>query len=189
MGSRWLPARISGDVAGRNRCSDPPPCCSATWPVWMSKSVSGATPSTASFCCAAATKPRPRVMGAAVWIFQPWWCRVGRCLNGKFRGTDIGSGTNVWSFSEEVRTGTMSLSDVQEAESCMSRSAGHCMTMGTASTMACMVEALGLALPDNAAIPAVDSRRISAGPHGGPSDCRAGEGRLAPFAHSDPGGL
>ena len=53
----------------------------------------------------------------------------------------------------------MSPQDFREAEACMSRSAGHCMTMGTASTMACMVEALGLALPQNAAIPAVDSRR------------------------------
>jgi L-arabonate dehydrase len=80
-------------------------------------------------------------------------------LNGKFRGQDIGSGTNVWSFSEDVRAGKMSLADFMEAEACMSRSAGHCMTMGTASTMASMVEALGMGMPGNAAIPAVDSRR------------------------------
>jgi L-arabonate dehydrase len=62
-------------------------------------------------------------------------------------------------MSEEVRAGTMTLADFMEAENCLSRSAGHCMTMGTASTMASMVEALGMGLPSNAAIPAVDSRR------------------------------
>jgi dihydroxy-acid dehydratase len=80
-------------------------------------------------------------------------------LNGKYRGHDIGSGTGVWRFNEELKTGTLSPQDFMEAEGCMSRSSGHCMTMGTASTMACMVEALGLGLPQNAAIPAVDSRR------------------------------
>jgi L-arabonate dehydrase len=83
----------------------------------------------------------------------------GPMLNGKYRGQDIGSGTGVWRFNEELKAGTLSSQDFREAEACMSRSAGHCMTMGTASTMACMVEALGLALPQNAAIPAVDSRR------------------------------
>jgi L-arabonate dehydrase len=101
------------------------------------------------------------VMGAASCDLPTLVVSGGPMLNGKFRGEDIGSGTNVWSFSEQVRAGTMSLSDFQEAESCMSRSAGHCMTMGTASTMASMVEALGLALPHNAAIPAVDSRRYA----------------------------
>jgi len=80
-------------------------------------------------------------------------------LNGKFRGEDIGSGTHVWKFTEMLKTGAMTEGDMVEAESCMSRSAGHCMTMGTASTMASMVEALGMGLPTNAAIPAVDSRR------------------------------
>jgi dihydroxy-acid dehydratase len=80
-------------------------------------------------------------------------------LNGKYRGQDIGSGTDVWRFSEDVKAGKMSLKEFSEAEACMSRSAGHCMVMGTASTMASMVEALGLGLPQNAAIPAVDSRR------------------------------
>ena len=80
-------------------------------------------------------------------------------LNGKFRGEDIGSGTHVWKFTEMLKTGEMKQADMVEAESCMSRSAGHCMTMGTASTMASMVEALGMGLPTNAAIPAVDSRR------------------------------
>ncbi len=83
----------------------------------------------------------------------------GAMLNGKYRGKDIGSGTDVWKFSEDLRAGKMSMGDFMEAESCMSRSDGHCMTMGTASTMACMVEALGLTLPGAAAIPAADSRR------------------------------
>ena len=85
----------------------------------------------------------------------------GPMLNGKFRGRDIGSGTDVWRFSEELRAGRMTEHEFAEAEACMSRSAGHCMTMGTASTMACMVEALGLTLPGGAAIPAADSRRKS----------------------------
>jgi L-arabonate dehydrase len=100
------------------------------------------------------------VMGAASCDIPALVVSGGPMLNGKYRGQDIGSGTGVWRFSEEVKAGTMSLQDFMEAEACMSRSAGHCMTMGTASTMAAMVEALGLALPHNAAIPAVDSRRL-----------------------------
>jgi len=99
------------------------------------------------------------LMGAASCDLPTIGVSGGPMLNGKFRGTDIGSGTNVWSMSEDVRAGKMSLADFMDAESCMSRSAGHCMTMGTASTMASMVEALGIGLPTNAAIPAVDSRR------------------------------
>lgn len=99
------------------------------------------------------------VMGAASCDLPTLVVSGGPMLNGKFRGEDIGSGTNLWKFSEDVRAGNMTLEDFISAESCMSRSAGHCMTMGTASTMACMVEALGIALPGNAAIPAVDSRR------------------------------
>jgi len=83
----------------------------------------------------------------------------GPMLSGKYRGTDIGSGTNTWSMSEDVRAGNMTVDEFHEAESCMHRSHGHCMTMGTASTMACMVEALGMGMPGNAAIPAVDARR------------------------------
>ena len=83
----------------------------------------------------------------------------GPMLSGHYRGQLIGSGTSVWAFSEDVRAGKMSMEDYKAAESAMSRSAGHCMTMGTASTMASMVEALGVGMPHNAAIPAVDSRR------------------------------
>ncbi|HEY6851772.1 MAG TPA: IlvD/Edd family dehydratase [Terracidiphilus sp.] len=99
------------------------------------------------------------VMGAASCDVPAIVVSGGPMLNGRYRGQSIGSGTAVWQFSEAVKAGTMSENDFMEAESCMSRSAGHCMTMGTASTMACMVEALGLSLPGNAAIPAVDSRR------------------------------
>lgn len=83
----------------------------------------------------------------------------GPMLNGKWRDQELGSGTGVWSMSEQVRAGTLKLQDFFEAESCMHRSHGHCMTMGTASTMASMVEALGVGLPGNAAYPAVDGRR------------------------------
>jgi dihydroxy-acid dehydratase len=99
------------------------------------------------------------VMGAASCNVPALVVSGGPMLNGKYRGRDIGSGTGVWRFEEEFKAGTLSSEDFMSAEACMSRSAGHCMTMGTASTMACMVEALGLALPQNAAIPAVDSRR------------------------------
>ena len=99
------------------------------------------------------------VMGAASVDLPTIVVPGGPMLNGKFQGQDIGSGTHVWRFAADVKTGKMLQEDYMFAESCMSRSAGHCMTMGTASTMACMVEALGLTLPGAAAIPAVDSRK------------------------------
>jgi L-arabonate dehydrase len=101
------------------------------------------------------------LMGAASCDLPSLMISGGPMLNGKFRGRDIGSGTDVWRFSEDVRSGAMPICEFFEAEACMSRSAGHCMTMGTASTMACVVEALGMGLPMNAAIPAVDSRRYA----------------------------
>jgi len=99
------------------------------------------------------------VMGAASCDVPALVVSGGPMLNGKFCGKDIGSGTDVWRFSENVKAGKMTVESFREAETCMSRSAGHCMTMGTASTMASMVEALGLSLAHNAAIPAADSRR------------------------------
>jgi L-arabonate dehydrase len=99
------------------------------------------------------------LMGAASCDLPSIVVSGGPMLNGRFKGQAIGSGTSVWQFSEAVRAGQMTMCEFSEAEACMSRSAGHCMTMGTASTMASMVEALGVALPHNAAIPAVDSRR------------------------------
>ena len=99
------------------------------------------------------------VMGAASVDLPTVGVSGGPMLSGKWRGQELGSGTGVWSMSEQVRAGTLKLADFFEAESCMHRSHGHCMTMGTASTMACMVEALGIGLPGNAAYPAVDGRR------------------------------
>jgi L-arabonate dehydrase len=101
------------------------------------------------------------LMGAASCDLPAIMVSGGPMLNGKFRGQDIGSGTDVWRFSEDERSGAMSECEFLEAEGCMNRSAGHCMTMGTASTMASVVEALGIGLPTNAAIPAVDARRYS----------------------------
>jgi dihydroxy-acid dehydratase len=99
------------------------------------------------------------LMGAASVDLPTIGVSGGPMLNGKWRGQELGSGTGVWSMSEQVRAGTLKLADFLEAESCMHRSHGHCMTMGTASTMASMVEALGVGLPGNAAYPAVDGRR------------------------------
>ena len=99
------------------------------------------------------------LMGAASVDLPTLVVPGGPMLNGKFQGKDIGSGTHVWKFADDRKTGKMTEQDYLLAESCMSRSAGHCMTMGTASTMACMVESLGLTLPGAAAIPAVDSRK------------------------------
>lgn len=101
------------------------------------------------------------LMGAASCDLPAIMISGGPMLNGKFRGQDIGSGTDVWRFSEDVRSGVMTECEFLEAEGCMNRSAGHCMTMGTASTMASVVEALGIGLPTNAAIPAVDAHRYA----------------------------
>ena len=83
----------------------------------------------------------------------------GPMLNGYFKNERVGSGTHLWKFSEAVKAGEMTQAEFMEAEASMSRSPGSCNTMGTASTMASMAEALGMALSGNAAIPAVDSRR------------------------------
>jgi len=99
------------------------------------------------------------LMGAASVDLPTIAVSGGPMLSGKYRGKDIGSGTNTWSMSEDLRAGRITLEDFHEAESCMHRSHGHCMTMGTASTMASMVESLGIGMPGNAAIPAVDARR------------------------------
>jgi L-arabonate dehydrase len=99
------------------------------------------------------------VMGAASVGLPTIVVPGGPMLNGHYKGQLIGSGTHVWNFDEDMRTGKMTQEDCEFAESCMSRSIGHCMTMGTASTMACMVESLGLTLSGAAAIPAADSRK------------------------------
>ncbi|SEG50961.1 dihydroxy-acid dehydratase [Thalassococcus halodurans] len=102
-----------------------------------------------------------QLMGAASVDLPSIVVSSGPMLNGKWQGKDIGSGTDVWKFSEAVRAGEMTLQDFMNAEAGMSRSKGVCMTMGTASTMSSLVEAMGLSLPTNAALPAVDSRRMA----------------------------
>jgi len=99
------------------------------------------------------------LMGAASCDVPAIVVTGGPMLNGKLEGKDIGSGTAVWRLHEEFKAGEISLHQFLAAEGGMSRSAGTCNTMGTASTMACMAEALGTSLPHNAAIPAVDARR------------------------------
>ena len=102
-----------------------------------------------------------QLMGAASVDIPTIVVSSGPMLNGKWQGKDIGSGTDVWKFSEAVRAGDMSLSEFMAAESGMSISKGVCMTMGTASTMSSLVEAMGLSLPANGALPAVDARRMA----------------------------
>jgi dihydroxy-acid dehydratase len=99
------------------------------------------------------------LMGAASVDVPSIAISAGPMLRGVYQGRYIGSGTNTISMSEQLRSGEITLTEYHEAEACMHRSHGTCMTMGTASTMACLVEALGMSLPGNAAIPAVDARR------------------------------
>jgi L-arabonate dehydrase len=99
------------------------------------------------------------LMGAASCDVPTIVVSGGPMLRGTFRGMTIGSGTDVWRLSEDVKGGRMTAAAFAAAETGMNRSAGSCNTMGTASTMACLVEALGVALPGNGTIPAVDSRR------------------------------
>ena len=98
------------------------------------------------------------LMGAASVDIPTIVLSGGPMLTGKWRGRDIGT-SDVWRFNDAVQTGKITKQELFEAEACMCRSRGHCAVMGTASTMACMVESLGLSLPGNAAIPAADSRR------------------------------
>jgi len=108
-----------------------------------------------------------QIMGASSVDLPTIVVTGGPMLNGKFQGKDIGSGTDVWRFTDDLRAGRMSIEDYMDAEACLSRSAGHCMTMGTASTMASISEALGLQPPGGAAIPAVDSRRYALAEYAG----------------------
>jgi dihydroxy-acid dehydratase len=106
----------------------------------------------------------------------------GPMLNGRFRGRAVGSGTDIWRMTEALRAGEVTKQDFTEFESCLSRSAGHCMTMGTASTMACIAEALGMQLPGAAALPAVDSRRVVLAEDTGAHAVRLAEEGLRPSA-------
>jgi dihydroxy-acid dehydratase len=110
--------------------------------------LSGCDKTTPGLLMAAASVDLPAVMVTG-----------GPMLNGKYRGTDVGSGTAVWRFEEDLVAGRMTQEECAFAEGCMARSNGHCMTMGTASTMASMAEALGMQLPYSATWPAVDARR------------------------------
>ncbi|HEY7047816.1 MAG TPA: IlvD/Edd family dehydratase [Jatrophihabitantaceae bacterium] len=100
------------------------------------------------------------VMGAASVGLPTVLVTGGPALTGEFRGEAVGSGTHVWRFSEEVRAGRMSPAEFRAAESCLARGNGHCNTMGTASTMACLTETMGLQLPGSATAPAVDAARL-----------------------------
>ena len=111
-------------------------------------------------CLVGCDKTTPSLlMGAASVNLPTIMVSGGPMLNGYYRGERVGSGTHLWKFSEAVKAGEMTAEEFVEAEASMSRSPGSCNTMGTASTMASMVEALGMTLSGNAAIPAVDSRR------------------------------
>lgn len=111
-------------------------------------------------CLVGCDKTTPSLlMGAASVDLPTIMVSGGPMLNGYYRGERVGSGTHLWKFSEAVKAGEMTAEEFVEAEASMSRSPGSCNTMGTASTMASMVESLGMTLSGNAAIPAVDSRR------------------------------
>jgi L-arabonate dehydrase len=101
------------------------------------------------------------LMGAASADVPAVMVTGGPMLSGKWRAEELGSGTDGWRLWADKRAGQITDEEFCEAESCMSRSSGHCMVMGTASTMASMAEALGMTLPGNAAIPAPDSRRLA----------------------------
>jgi L-arabonate dehydrase len=101
------------------------------------------------------------LMGAASADVPAVMVTGGPMLRGKWRDEELGSGTDAWRLWAERRAGRLSDEELCEAESCMSRSSGHCMVMGTASTMASVAEALGMTLPGNAAIPAPDARRLA----------------------------
>ncbi|WP_406348552.1 dihydroxy-acid dehydratase [Streptomyces sp. NBC_00144] len=99
------------------------------------------------------------LMGAASAGVPSMVFTGGPMLNGRFKGRNVGSGTDIWRMTEELRAGTITQEEFTEFESSLNRSAGHCMTMGTASTMACLAEALGMMVPGGSGLPAVDARR------------------------------
>jgi dihydroxy-acid dehydratase len=131
--------------------------------------LSGCDKTTPGMLMAAASVDLPAIMVTG-----------GPMLNGKYRGEDIGSGTHVWKFEADVKAGVMDASECLVAEACMSRSNGHCMTMGTASTMACVAEALGMQLPGSATWPAVDARRYTIAEEAGIRAVQLVEEELSP---------
>src|SRR2546427_1622999 len=105
--------------------------------------------------------PPAMLMGAASADVPAIMVTGGPMLRGKWRTEELGSGTDVRRLWAERRADRLTDEELCEVEACLSRSTGHCMVMGTASTMASMAEALGMTLPGNAAIPAPDSRRLA----------------------------
>ncbi|CAB5240557.1 unannotated protein [freshwater metagenome] len=105
--------------------------------------------------------PPGLLMGAASVDLPTLMITGGPMLNGRYQGKTLGSGTAIWKYNDEMRAGKITQEEFFNMESCSARSNGSCMTMGTASTMACVTEALGVQLPGSAAIPAVDARRYS----------------------------
>src|SRR6516165_2959197 len=124
--------------------------CLRAYPLDATVLLSGCDKTTPAMLMGAASADIPAVMVTG-----------GPMLSGKWRAEELGSGTDAWRLWAERRAGRLTDEELCEAESCMSRSSGHCMVMGTASTMASVVEALGMTLPGNAAIPASDSRRLA----------------------------
>src|SRR5262244_3528433 len=122
--------------------------CLRAYPLDAAVLLSGCDKTTPAMLMGAASADIPAVMVTG-----------GPMLSGKWRAEELGSGTDAWRLWAERRAGRLTDEELCEAESCMSRSSGHCMVMGTASTMASVVEALGMTLPGNAAIPAPDARR------------------------------
>src|SRR4051794_21520290 len=107
------------------------------------------------------------LMGAASVDLPTLMVTGGPMLNGSWRGRPFGCGTGIWEMSEEVRAGRMEAAEMRRSESAMIRSRGHCNTMGTASTMAVVAESLGMTMPGNAGIPAVDARLLELSHHAG----------------------
>jgi len=128
-------------------------------------------------------KTTPGLLMAAASVDLPALMLTGGpMLSGKFRGQDVGSGTHVWKFEAEIKAGRMTEAEGLEAEGCMARSNGHCMTMGTASTMACLAEALGMQLPGGGTWPAVDARRTELAQQAGRQIVRLVEDDVRPSA-------
>ena len=130
------------------------------------------------------------MMGAASVNLPTIGLSAGPMLNGSRKGKSFGV-KDAWKLGDDARSGNATLADMEEAESCLNRSHGVCNVMGTASTMASIVEALGIGLPDNAAIPAVDARRKVLARMVGrqdqrPPDRRHGAGRHDPGQGADP---
>jgi len=131
--------------------------------------LSGCDKTTPGLLMAAASVDLPTIMVTG-----------GPMLSGKYRGQDVGSGTQVWRLEAELIAGRMTPAECQLAEGAMARSQGHCMTMGTASTMACLAEAMGMQLPGSASWPAVDARRYETAQHAGQRIVELVDGDLRP---------